>query len=313
MNKKAYLQIPFAWLFSIIVGIFILSLAIYGVVKVIHTGEETIDAKTGKEIGILLNPLEMSFQSAQSSPLVLPVETRIYNKCNNNYGFGRQIIQISQKSFNKWTETDVDVGFSNKYIFSENPCEGKKFYVFSKPFEFPFKVADLIYLTSSSQNYCFVDGPENIEREISTLNQENFLTNSTENCPDSSIKICFDDSNCDVNVDYNPETFDSYSHGFVKKGSEEIKFKGDALMYAGIFADKEIYECQVERLMQRIEKLSLIYYDKSKLVSQKGCHSNLNLLGLNNAAGNSGGNLDSVIDIVEDIKEKNDLADCRLW
>ncbi len=311
MNNKAYLQIPFAWLFSIIVGIFILSLAIYGVIKVIHTGEETIDAKTGKEIGILLNPLEMSFQSAQSSPLVLPVETRIYNKCNNKYEFGRQIIQISQKSFNKWTETDVDVGFSNKYIFSENPCEGKKFYVFSKPFEFPFKVADLIYLTSSSQKYCFVDAPENIEREISTLNQENFLT---ENCSESSIKICFDNSNCDVNVNYNKGTSDSYSYGFVKKRGESVNFKSDALMYAGIFADKEIYECQVKRLMQRIEKLSLIYYDKSKFVSQKGCHSNLNLLGLNNAAGNSGGNLDSVIDIVEDIKEKNNMNwECKLW
>jgi len=75
--KKGYLQIPFALIFSIIVGIFILSLAIYGVVKVIHTGEGTIGAKTGKEIGTLLNPLETSFQSAQSSSLVFPVETTI--------------------------------------------------------------------------------------------------------------------------------------------------------------------------------------------------------------------------------------------
>ncbi len=309
--KKGYLQIPFALIFSIIVGIFILSLAIYGVVKVIHTGEGTIGAKTGKEIGTLLNPLETSFQSAQSSSLVFPVETRIYNKCNNNYGFGRQLIQISQKSFNKWTETDIDVGFSNKYIFSENPSEGKKFYLFSKPFDFPFKVADLIYLTSSSQNYCFVNAPENIEREISMLGQENLLT---EDCPNSSIKICFGNSNCDINVNYNPETSNSYSYGFVKKKGKSVEFKSDALMYAGIFADKEVYECQVKRLMQRIEKLSMIYYDKSKFVSQKGCYSNLNLLGLNNAVENFDGNLNSIINIAEDIKEKNEMNwECRLW
>ncbi len=84
----------------------------------------------------------MEIQKATS--LILPSETRIYNKCNTDGEFGRQIIKISQKSFDKWTETDVDVGFSNKYIFSENYVEGKKFYIFSKPLDFPFKISDLI-------------------------------------------------------------------------------------------------------------------------------------------------------------------------
>jgi len=310
MNSRAFLEIPFAWLFSIIVGVFILSLAIYGVVKFSQTEEETLDAKTGKEIGILLNPLETSFQSAQSSPLSFPVETRVYNKCNDKPEFGRQIIQVSQKSFNKWTETDVNVGFSNKYIFSESPVEGKKFYVFSKPFDFPFKVADLIYMTSSDKEYCFSEAPENIRNEISMLNQKNLLTNSTGNCPDSSIEICFDGS-CDIKVDY--DAGDYYSYGSVEKNGNTTHFEGDALMYAGIFADKEIYDCQVKRLMQRIEKLSLIYYDKALFISRTGCNSNLDLPKLSNEAGSFTGNLDLITDTVEDIKNKNDLAECKLW
>ena len=72
---------------------------------------------------------------------------------------------MAQKDFNKWGDVSVDVGFENKYIFSDREVEGKKFYVFSKPFEFPFKVTDLIYMTSSLKKYCFVNAPEDIEEE----------------------------------------------------------------------------------------------------------------------------------------------------
>ncbi|MBU2104378.1 MAG: hypothetical protein KKF67_01205, partial [Nanoarchaeota archaeon] len=159
-NKRGALDISFAWLFAIIIGGFILFLAVYAAIKLIGTEQTIQDAKTGKEIGVLLNPLETSFESGKTSLLTMPVETRIYNKCNNQGTFGRQIIQVSQKSFNKWTETNIDVGFSNKYLFSEKYAEGKKFYLFPKPFEFPFKVADLTIIIPKDKNYCFVNPSE---------------------------------------------------------------------------------------------------------------------------------------------------------
>ena len=157
MGKKAYLQISFAWLFAIIVGAVILFLAIFFSIKLINIEQTIQDAKTSKEIGILLNPLETGFETTKSTSISFPAETRIYNKCNNKGTFGRQIIQVSQKSFNEWSETNIDVGFSNKYIFSEEYVEGKKFYIFSKPFDFPFKVSDLMMITSSEKDYCFID------------------------------------------------------------------------------------------------------------------------------------------------------------
>ena len=60
--KKGFLQISFAWLFAIIVGIFILFLAIYGVTKLINVGQYQIDSETAKNLGILLNPLETEDQ-----------------------------------------------------------------------------------------------------------------------------------------------------------------------------------------------------------------------------------------------------------
>ena len=304
-NKRGYLQISFAWLFAIIVGGTILFLAIFLSTKLIRTEQTSISAQTGKEIGVLLNPLETSFEVWKTTSLSLPTETRIYNKCHDNGIFGRQIIQISQKSFNKWTETDIDVGFSNKYIFLEEYVEGKNFYIFSKPFKFPFKVSDLIYMTSSSEKYCFIDAPEDIKEEISILNQENLLVEDCENS--NSIKVCFDGDNCDINIA-------NYSQ-YVEKDGERLYFEGDALMYAAIFSEPEVYECQIKRLMQRVKNLALLYRDKANFIYQKsGCPSNLNLLPLINFADNLEDSKDLRLAsyIIEEIKEQN-TGVCQLW
>ncbi|MFH1801292.1 MAG: hypothetical protein ABH804_00445 [archaeon] len=306
MRKKGFIQIPFGWLFAILVGAVILFIAVYGITKLISTEEETQALKTGIEIGILLNPLETSFQTAQSLSVTIPAETRIYSGCSVENIFGRQLIQISQRSLGKWTKKSESVGFSNKYIFSESPAEGKKFHLFSKPFEFPFKVADLIYLTSSSEKYCFKNAPEDIKDEISRLSQENFMV---ENCQGEQVNICFEDgANCDVNVKRNL--------GYLEKGGERMYFEVDALMYAGIFSPKEIYECQLKRLMQRTEQLAVIYDEKASFILQTAeCESNLNLEDLISSARNFKDSTDisSVKIIADEIQKKNDLAGCKLW
>ncbi len=304
-NKKAYLQISFAWIFAIIVGAFILFLAIFGVIKFISTEQTIQDAETGKEIGILLNPLETGFQTAQSSSMTLPVETQIYSKCRNTGIFGRQIIQISQKNFNKWTETNIDVGFSNKYIFSENPVQGKKFYLFSKPFNFPFKVTDLIYITSSEQEFCFVNPPEKIENEISKLKQANLLVND---CSEKSTRICFDSwKNCDTYVNYNLK--------YIEKNNSRIYFEQDALMFAGIFSDNTLYECHLQRIMQRTKHLAMLYKDKEFFISNLGCSSNLNLIALINSIDSftDSSDLAQINHLAENIKSENEIMGCKLW
>lgn len=302
--KKGF-EISFAWLFAILVGIFILALAIYGATRMINLGRYEISTKTGKEIGILLNPLETGFETGVTTSLTLPTETRIYNECDNWGSFGRQIISVSQKSFGRWPEPADGVSFKNKYIFSGNVSEGKRFYIFSKPFEFPFKVADLIYLTPESEKYCFSDAPERIREELEDLGQENIFL---KNCPDDSIKVCFSGKKCDIEVDYDKGKV-------VKEGN--VYFEGDALMYAAIFSDKDVYECQLKRLMERITQLALIYRNKAVFISQKGCTSNLNtdLLVLENSAGNWKESKDiiQIKSYVKDIEKKNEISSCRLW
>ncbi|MEN7981902.1 MAG: hypothetical protein ABFQ65_00460 [Nanoarchaeota archaeon] len=308
MNKKGFLQISFAWLFAIIVGAMILSLTIYAVTKTISTQETIIGAKTANEIGVLLNPLETGFEVGKTTTIIFPAETRIYNRCNNLSVFGKQGIQISQKSFDKWTQTDVEVSFENKYIFSEAYAEGKTFYIFSKPLEFPFKVTDLIYLTSSNKNYCFLNAPENIKEELETLSQGNIFTKDCEDLS-NKINVCFNYEDCDVQVNYGAQT--------VEKEGEILHFRTDALMYATIFSDKKIYNCQLQRIMKRIKQLSKIYQDKESFISQRGCNSNLgnDLVQLSNSANGliDSANIGSVWNIAQKINDNELNSQCRLW
>jgi len=308
MNNKAFLQISFAWLFAIIVGIFILFLAIFLVIRLINLGQYEISTETEKKIGVLLNPLEIRFETGKTTLLNLGRETRIYSQCDDYSLFGRQIISISQESFGRWPEPAQGVSFKNKYIFSEKIAEGKNFYIFAKPFEFPFKVTDLIYLTSASDEYCFIDTPTHIKNELEDLNQGNIVL---DNCSDKSIRVCFNNENCDIKVDY--------SGGKVKKQQTELYFTDDSLMYAAIFADKDIYECQLNRIMKRVSQLCLIYRDKANLVAKQGCSSNLNpkLSELSSIANNfetsESFKNDYMVNLVKDIQEENKDSICRLW
>ena len=239
-NKNGALEFSFAWIFAIIAGLFIIFLAIYGVTKFIGLENAAGNAESAKDIGVLMNPLESSFEALKRTMMTTPVETRIYTTCSNNSLFGEQTIRTSQKIYNKWSDEGVDVAFQNKYIFSKDPVDGKNFYLFSESFEVPFKVADLIYLTSASDKYCFLNSPNDVEQEIKALkgsiispNENFFLFTNSVDCPDGSIKVCFKRGvrNCPIEV---------YTQSnFVVKDGKTMYYQGNALMYAAIFSNKE--------------------------------------------------------------------------
>jgi hypothetical protein len=308
--KKGALEISFGWLFAIIIGGVVIFSAIFLSSKITDSSDEIVSAEIGKEINILLNPLETSFETAQTTSIVLTTETRINNLCSDGTPFGKQSLRIDQKRLNEWTNTDIKTNSYSKYIFSKDQIEGKKFYIFSKPFNFPFKVADLIYLTSAEEFYCFKNAPDSVKKEISELDQENLIL---ENCTDEHIKICFSGNNCDVNV--------KYREGYLEKDNEKIYFENvgesDALMYGAIFADKDIYECQVKRLMMRLEELCYIYYNKEIANNKVGCEGSVSteLIQLKVLAGNfeNSSGIKSIGLVAEDVEKKNRIGRCSLW
>ena len=308
-NKKAYLQISFSWMFAIVVGAFILFLAIFFLVKFMNTEQTTQDLKTAKEIGILLNPLEIGFEENRKVSLKTSVETRISSRCDTTGNFGAQKLLVNEKIYGKWSSTNLETRFENKYLFLKKNLEGKSFYLFSKPFEFPFKVASLIYLTSTDDSYCFIDAPSEIEEEIGNLNQENLkLEGEDYECSEEDIKICFgSSSNCDVLVDYN--------EGSLKKDSKTFFFEGDTLMYAAIFSEKEFYECQVERLMKRTQMLNKLYTDKLLLEPYSESYLGQDLFQFSNLLNNYRGteDLSEINSFAKDLGIKNKYSSCRMW
>lgn len=309
-NNKGALEISFGWLFAIIAGGVILFLAIYLGSRIIGTSDETTSAEVGEQINILLNPLETSFESSQTTSITIPSETRINNLCGEETPFGRQTLQIDQMRFGKWTETNTRVHSFNKYIFSKEQTEGRTFYLFSKPFDFPFKVANLIYLISANEVYCFMNAPADIKQEITNLNKDNLVIEP--NCTRDSIKVCFS-GGCDITV--------NYKEGTVRKGKDTFYFSGiensTALMYAAIFSDKEVYECQVKRLMMRVSEISMVYYDKELLTRRAECDdtTGTNLFQLANSARdlNSSIDLSTVKFFAQESERSNEGRRCLLW
>ena len=320
MRKKRG-QFNFVWLFAIIAGITILALAIYGASR----GGETIrfqsDSETAKKLSILIDPLQAGFAEGAFGRINFRQETKINNFCFEpgsfgDSGFGRNRISVSSKSGvgEEWKITGEEVPIGNKYIFSSENNIGEEYYVFSKPFEFPYKVADLIFLTS--KEYCFMNAPDEIADEILGMNIPNI---DIENCTSpEAVKVCFESgSGCDVRVygSCSTDCDSAYDFGFVDKGNSRINYVGN-LLYAAIFSDDEIYECNVRRLLYRDGVIAEELIQKADLMDARGYNTKLkpDLIFWNSQTIDA--NSDDLFELYpasKNIEGKNNKELCGLW
>lgn len=308
-NKKGQLEFSFAWLFAIIVGAAIIFLAIYATTNIVSTEKSAQNVEAGKQFGILLSPIETGLESAKVSVITFPTETRLINECDTMGSFGHQYIGVAIKSGigEAWQSSGVRSAFQNKYMFSLSTTQGTNFNVFAKPFNMPFKVADLIYVWTGE--YCFVNPTPDIRDEIESLNAKGInITDNIANCKRDSIKVCFQSVGCDVDV--------STASKSVKKDKKTLYYE-DSLVYGAIFADPKVYGCQVKRLMDRTSELSLLYLAKSQSLSPKGCSSNLE--GDLGVYSNQTAMLNNSLDLREleplstNLEERNNALLCKLF
>ena len=315
MKNKRGFEFSFGWLFAIIIGAVIIFLAIYAATKLVKTSRETQDTELGKQLGIILNPIETGLESFKSSRIIMPVETRIHNGCEASIGaFGVQKISTATISGigENWQNPGVPSSFRNKYLLSEKIIEGKKFTVFSKPLNMPFKIADLIYIWPEDEKYCFINAPDSIEKELKDLESEGISIKALKKeCPDKSNTICFDQTGCSIEVS-------TTGNSIKKKGfPNRAYYENNALLYAAIFSDPDIYECQLKRLMKRAAELSLLYYSKTTFLSAKGCSSNLenDLSDYANKTSslNNSNELTEIKQLSEQIRIRNNGLSCKLF
>lgn len=319
-DKKGYLQVSFQWIFAIIVGAIILFLAIYGVTKFMNLEQGKQDIQKARQLNALLNPTETSFESGSKIILETNVKTEIYNDCNDYGEFGEQKIGIKQENFDKTSTMKNTVTSKNKYIFSNNPVKSDRyFYIFTKPFNFPFKIADLTYLTSKENIYCLEgDFPKERRKDL-IINQSNIIVDCKDKVLNSeqTTEVCFKNSENFGNPDCNIEV--DYLSKVIGKQGQEIEFYNNALMYAGIFSTPENYECQLKRLMKKTEKLAEVYIEKSNIItSSTDCGNKMKpeLLALKDFAKNynDSSDLKKMRPIINKLENENDKSwECRLW
>lgn len=316
MNKKA-LEMSFSWMFAIIVGAIILLFAVYLASKLIETNQYGINTETARDFANLFEPLQTSIGETSITSRTLITDTRIYTSCNLDGIFGSNKIELSERSGfnNEFTLPGGDITVKNHYIFAEDVVEGKDFYFFTKPFEMPFKAADLMIIYSGS--YCFVNAPDEIEEFVSALenNTNLFVSDIVKKCGmrENMKTVCFSGGSCDININCYE---DSCEGGSIRKNSKEIIFtKG--LLYGAIFGSFENYNCNVKRIMSRLSELSIIYREKAVFVSGRGCTTGLeedmNNLAMLARSYKKSQDLIAIEEKAKEIEEKNRNLECQLF
>jgi len=304
LTRKKKAQMPeFNWLFAIIIGAVILFLAIYFAGRLIRTSGYKTSAVLLRNFDALLNPFASigAVGESLSKTIKMPVETMVEFSCDPAE-LGKEGLRLRSKgSFGKWGEFAPEEGYYyiyDKYIFAAG-LKGKKFYLLSKPFALPFRIEDAIYVIS--EDYCFVNAPTEIKDELIGMKIPAIeFKNSKIECKEGSKKVCFGSIDCDINVKgmlcgEDEECEGAYNYGDVAyKDGEILPFVTDALLYAAIFSDGEIYECNLKRLMYRLGLLCDIYNARTAKLSGRGCNME---------------NIDSLITMLHDKSIGVDMTD----
>ena len=275
MNKRGF-QFTFAWMFAIIVGAVVIFLAFYISQKIIATQTTVSGTEAGLELSTILTPLENVLDEGRAASIKLNQETRVFNGCRRPQDlpgteFGFQELSASLKSgVSGWGSPGLPSRFKNKYLFSKATVEGEEYVVLSKSFAFPFKIASIMILWSADEKYCFINAPSDVENEIQELNPKGvYIEAPGAECPANAKRVCFGSGvGADCNIQVN-EYAKTITHITDFDGAR-VGYQG-SLMYAAIFSDPSIYECQTERLMARAHELAEVYIEKTGLLATRGC------------------------------------------
>ncbi|MGC9310050.1 MAG: hypothetical protein ACP5D2_05140, partial [Candidatus Nanoarchaeia archaeon] len=102
-----------------------------------------------------------------------------------------------------------------------------------------------------------------------------------------------------------------YDYGYVEKSGSRLEY-ADSLLYAAIFADEYVYECNVNRLLYRTGRLADLYKKKAEMMNARACRNDLSgeLMSFKASLNSS---LNVIDNLGKELDRKNDNKLCRLW
>jgi hypothetical protein len=148
------------------------------------------------------------------------------------------------------------------------------------------------------------------------------LSQSALSCPPEAKKVSFTSPSYEIFVDTNQKIVskDGKSLPFV----ESFGGSGDeyGLLFAAIFSDAKIYECQVKRLMAHASELAEVYDKKRTVLTCSTDTLNIPMAdykrAVSNAAANFGANINS-INLLAEVKttsenlENGNPSSCKVF
>ncbi|HJX05137.1 MAG TPA: hypothetical protein VJ461_00330 [Candidatus Nanoarchaeia archaeon] len=275
--------LQFTWLFVLIAGAIILGFFFSLMNNILHGSDVKTDIKATEELDALI---KISLASVDTQKIIL---------------FDKKVI-FSADSSSTYSEYYVgDSPYIAKYeynaVFSPNELEGEEVIIQNIMFKAPFRTLPIVYVSNKDIEYVFVNTtfisiissylPENLTKAL--INMDDLMSGYPDNNYDRVVFI-LDNANAvsmlklnnfrnankrlfavvitpgqDTVYGYGNLTFYHYSSpaGFVSEGS--VPFLDLTMIVGGIIShDKAIYECNLRKVLRRINLLSGLHVKRMK-------------------------------------------------
>ncbi len=262
--RKSQVSIQFSWIFILIAGAIILLFFIGIVYKQKDVSETRLSATLLKQLDPILSGAQLEEQALNEIDITSPAAMQFVCDGEESY--------YSIGNTRKPTPT--------KIIFAPSEIESQKLITWTQSFNKPFKVTNLFYLTSPTVRYIII-GNEDIYDMIPD-EIEKYKCTSVSSC---SLSSEGHDQERIVSFDGNPTALysqldadkitavsisDSKVTFYASNGDEETSTTIDTSTTLGaIFSeDKESYDCNMNKLLEKYKLIASIYARKESDLSE---------------------------------------------
>jgi len=310
-GKKGVIE--FGWIFSIIVGAVVLFLAFYFIGT--HMAREGMVKETleAQNLDAALNPFGyLSIMNATKNPLELSAKSEVEIRCDSSGAIGYDSIKTIGTGKNAGAGIVRNV--YDKYIYADiSGIQLKSMEGMAVSLKAPWRIADLIMLWPFGKKYCFTESvPEEIRDEMNRTGIQNiFIEYGNESCPEESATIGISCSRgYDISI--------CQKENYIEKNGVKLFYYGNSLMYAAVFSEQELYNCNLNRLGKRLALQGSLYEAKA---NNTGCASgneafeNIISAAGNLAAADSNQKIAVALDSIESASAKIEKIneDCGLY
>lgn len=291
--KKGQVSSQFNWVFILIAGVIILTFFI----SIVNKQKEQADVKISANV---LN----AFDTLIKSSVVKDRTTQIITMPKQDIEFYCELDTCTVHgcySGYRVKGTGVSVGAEITSIFSPTLIQGSKLITSNLDWNMPFRVSNLLYVTTNQNRYVFVNDTQGYLKKYLSVIPDNItmdIVESVEEVNDLNYYnlryILFNEDDNDIlsydflkskggknskNVSIVNLKFDSDGIGSasyfrsdlnIVKQEDESVFFDNATMVASIFSeDAQIYSCNMLKSFNQYLKLASIYEYKLRMLDEK--------------------------------------------